>query len=94
MGHAQKTFIKIYYHYQPLMWTIFDTSQKFFNGSEKNIKFKNWNLITATLSNLVIVQQDATYSVYYISVGSSTCFMCWHPSFGAHTTAITASGID
>jgi len=51
-------------------------------------------LITATLSNLVIVQQDATYSVYYISVGSSTCFMCWHPSFGAHTTAITASGID
>jgi len=24
--------------------------------------------------NLIIVQQDATYSVYYISVGSSTCF--------------------
>ena len=28
------------------------------------------------LSNLIIVQQDATYSVYYISVGSSTCFRC------------------
>jgi len=27
-------------------------------------------------SNLIIVQQDATYSVYYISVGSSTCFEC------------------
>jgi len=27
-------------------------------------------------SNLIIVQQDATYSVYYISVGSSTCFSC------------------
>jgi len=27
-------------------------------------------------SNLLIVQQDATYSVYYISVGSSTCFGC------------------
>jgi len=28
-------------------------------------------------SNLTIVfQQDATYSVYYISVGSSTCFVC------------------
>jgi len=27
-------------------------------------------------SNLISVQQDATYSVYYISVGSSTCFGC------------------
>ena len=25
-------------------------------------------------SNLISVQQDVTYSVYYISVGSSTCF--------------------
>jgi len=30
------------------------------------------------------------YSVYYISVGSSTCFVCWHPSSGARTTAMTA----
>jgi len=37
---------------------------------------------------LMIVQQDATYSVYYISVGSSTCFGCWHPSSGARTTVI------
>ena len=43
---------------------------------------------------LIIVQQDATYSVYYISVGSSTCFGCRHPSSGARTTVITASGID
>ena len=28
-------------------------------------------------SNLITVQQDAAYSVYYISVGSSTCFGCW-----------------
>ena len=35
---------------------------------------------------LITVQQDATYSVYYISVGSSTCFGCWHPSSGALTT--------
>ena len=26
--------------------------------------------------NLITVQQDATYSVYYISVGSPTCFGC------------------
>ena len=39
-------------------------------------------------------QQDATYSVCYISVGSSTCFGCWHPSSGASTPVITASGID
>jgi len=36
-------------------------------------------------SNLITVQQDATYSVYYISVGGSTCFGCWHPSSGART---------
>ena len=29
-------------------------------------------------SNLLIVQKDATYSVGYFSVGSSTCFGCWH----------------
>ena len=46
------------------------------------------------ISNLIIVQQDATYSVYYISVGSSKCFGCWHPSSGACTTVSTASGID
>ena len=27
-------------------------------------------------TNLITVQNDATYSVYYISVGSSTCFGC------------------
>jgi len=36
-------------------------------------------------SNLTAVQQDATYSVYYISVGSSTCCSCWHASSGART---------
>jgi len=44
--------------------------------------------------NLITVHQDATYSVYYISVGSSTCFGCWHPSSGADTAVITASGVD
>ena len=44
--------------------------------------------------NFITVQQDATYSVYYISVGSSTCFGCWQPSSGASTAVITASGID
>ena len=44
--------------------------------------------------NLITVQQHATYSVYYISVGSSTIFGCWHPSSGARTTVITVSGID
>ena len=39
-----------------------------------------WNI---TYLILTIFQQDATYSVYYISVGSSTCFGCWHPSSGA-----------
>ena len=32
------------------------------------------------------------YSVYYISVGSSTCFGCRQPSSGARTTVITAFG--
>ena len=46
-------------------------------------------------ANLITVQQDATYSVYYISVGSSTCFGYWHPSSGrAGTSVITASGSD
>ena len=27
-------------------------------------------------SNLITVKQDAAYSVYYISAGSSTCFGC------------------
>jgi len=35
--------------------------------------------------------QDATVFSYYISVGSSTCFGCWHPSSGNRTTVITAS---
>ena len=43
------------------------------------------------ISNLITVQQGATYSVDYISVGSSTCFGCWHPSSGAGTAVITAS---
>jgi len=45
-------------------------------------------------SNIITVQQDFTYLVYYISVGSSTWFGCWHPSSGARITVITASGID
>jgi len=32
------------------------------------------------------------YSVYYISVGSSTCFGYWHPSSVARTAVIAASG--
>ena len=32
------------------------------------------------------------YSVYYISVGSSACFGYCHPSSGARTIVITASG--
>jgi hypothetical protein len=46
-----------------------------------------WYWLTA-----LIVQQDATYSVCYITVGSCTCFGCWHPSSGAGTAVITASG--
>jgi len=46
------------------------------------------------LTNLRIFQLDATYSVYYITVGSCTCFRCWHPSSGARITVNTASGID
>jgi len=45
-------------------------------------------------SNLIIFQQDATYSVYCISVGSCTCFEWWHPSSGARKIVITTSGID
>jgi len=47
-----------------------------------------------SILNLIIVQQDVTYSVYYISVASTTSSGCWHTSSGARTTVITASGID
>ena len=41
-------------------------------------------------SNLIIVQQDATYSVYYVSIGSSTCFGCFtHCSQSKPETVIT-----
>ena len=43
---------------------------------------------------LIIVQEDATYSIYYISVGSSTSFGSRYPSSGAHTTVNTVSGTD
>jgi len=60
---------------------------------------KGWNINTISEIpidlNLIIVQKEATYSVYYISVGSSTCFGCWHTSSsGVHTAIIIASGID
>ena len=35
------------------------------------LTLKDW-----VLFYLIIIQQDVTYSVYYISVGSSTCFGC------------------
>ena len=53
-----------------------------------------YNIQSVVNINLITVKQDATYSVYYISVGSSTCFGCWHPSSAAGTAVITASGID
>ena len=34
----------------------------------------------------------AIYSVCYIYVDSSTCFRCLHPSSGACTAVITATG--
>jgi len=55
--------------------------------------FKSIKLILNFL-NLITVQQDGTFSVYYISVDSATSFACRHPSSGARTTVITASGID
>ena len=58
--------------------------------SDREVGMKERN----TALNLITVQQDATYSVYYISVGSSMYFRCSHPSSGARTTVITASGID
>jgi len=41
-----------------------------------------------TKIELITMQQDVTYSVYYIYVGRSTCFVCWHPSSGAGTAVI------
>ena len=50
-----------------------------------------WYWLTGSTT---ICSRDTTYSVYYISLYSCTCFGCWHPSSGAGTTVITASGID
>ena len=60
-----------------------------FNWISFRRKFQNMYISTS-----ITVHQDATYSVYYISLGSSKCFGCWHPSSGARTTVIAASGID
>jgi hypothetical protein len=53
-----------------------------------------WYFNKRSVKILIIFQQDANYSVYFISVGSSTRFGCWHPSSGARTNVNTASGID
>jgi len=37
------------------------------------------NSFLLDIKTLIIAQQDANYSVYYISIGSSTCFGCWQP---------------
>jgi len=42
----------------------------------------------------ILSKKMRLYSVYYISVGSCTCFGCWHTSSGAGTAVITASAID
>jgi len=74
------------------------TSETSHSQTHKFLRFKmcsaTQNMICRFCSSLITVQQDATYSVRYISVGSSTCFGCWHPSSGARTAVITASGID
>jgi len=60
----------------------------FFN---KRLAFRE---VKSELLYSITVQQDATYSVYYISLGSSTFFGCRHSSSGAGTAVITAAGID
>ena len=54
--------------------------------------YRNYIQHNSLISILINAQQDATYSVYYISVGSSTCFGCCHPPSGPRTTVITAYG--
>jgi len=63
-------------------------------GAFRHSQFVKESQLLQNKLYLITAQQDATYSDYYISVDSSVCFGCWHPSSGAHTTVITASGID
>jgi len=72
---------------------LFRTSITICQYSGYNL-LEDFSLQKQRSENLIIVQQDVTYSVYYIFVGSSTCFGCWHPSSGVRTTVIRASGID
>jgi len=53
-----------------------------------------YTCVCASWIEFINFQQGVTYPVYYISVGSSTCFGCWHPSSAAGTAVVTASGID
>ena len=76
----KKNYVGLYVKH-PLLLSDFSETKFYIHGSVHRE------------SNLITVQQDATYSFYYISVGSSTCFGCWHPSSGARTTVITDSGI-
>ena len=46
------------------------------------------------LTNLITVQQDATYSINYISVAALHVSGVNTQPPGARTTVITASGID
>ena len=64
------------------------------NNRKVHIHFFNAHCSVNREFNLITVQQDATYSFYYISVGSSSCFWFWNPSSAACTTVITACGID
>jgi hypothetical protein len=63
--------------------------------SSYNYNYSFWYWLTgSTTIRSGCLLCNATYSVYYISVGSSTCFGWWHPSSEARTTVIIASGID
>ena len=84
-------FMKI----RPVRTELFHLDERTERHDEANSCFSQFcELSQKLIQNLITVQQDATYSVYYISVGSSTCFGCRHPSSRARTTVITASGID
>jgi hypothetical protein len=70
------TFICIVIFFSHAFFWQFDF-EACFSISDWDIFMRKDNITT---KNLIIVQQDATYSVYYISVDSSTCFGCSHPS--------------
>ena len=80
-------------HFTVFSPLLISSSSRFFRLFHSPFSYLGpYILLNILLSKISRACPWRLYSVYYISVGSSTCFVCWHTSSGARTAVITASG--